>query len=209
MDNTNLGTIIQERLKALPEIIQKAIADIDFTQEMVKLQKKYALSLDKIADLEIETMIIMLDLDDPDNFIGNLEENLGIEKIVAKAIENDLNEAIFKKIRTAMVKEDEKKYENLNKESILEEIENPIPTSWQTKIKSEDKITPSVPTIKSIQSYTPNLPTKNIVEQKLSEPTHIPPKEIEISLEQKLQTTSQIPLVKKIPTIDPYKESIV
>jgi hypothetical protein len=108
-----------------------------------------------------------------------------------------------------MSKDEEKgKEEELDRDSILNEIENPTPTFAKTKTEETKpqshipEIAPNMtlaktPIVEALK-YTVPPQTKSIIEQKLSEPTHVSPKETEIFL-------------KKIPpksSSDPYKEPI-
>ncbi|MEI7513459.1 MAG: hypothetical protein WCJ74_02455 [bacterium] len=209
--NPEIEKEIKDQIASLPEKVRDIIASTDITGEIIKLKEKYHLMLDQISTLEIETMLVMIGLEPAEDFVDNLQANLKIDEEKAVNIANDINELIFKEIRHAMMEQDtgEEKKETLNKDSILWEIENPTPTNQTIKpaVKIEEKpeeatkIQSNIPEIaptQVLQKYTAPIATKNIVEQKLTEPTHIAPKEIEVSLTK---------LPQKTP-IDPYKEAI-
>jgi hypothetical protein len=99
--------------------------------------------------------------------------------------------------------------EDLDRDSILNEIENPTPTFKPSIIEKKPEIKDNLPEIAPanvLQKYTAPITSKNIVERKLSEPTHTTPKETEISLKKIPQKTTITPAQK--PAFDPYKETI-
>jgi len=212
--NPEIQKIIQDQLNTLPESVRDIIASIDVTKEIASIQTKHHLMLDQISTLEIETMLVMIGLEPADHFVENLKSNLSIDDEHAVLIANDINESIFQKIRHAMMEIDEEKEgsdENLDRDSILHEIENPTPTFGPKNVEEIKEIKDNLPEIapvSAIQKYTAPTPTKNTVEQKLSEPTHTPLVEKEIFLKKLPQTpTSQSSETKK-PAFDPYKEPL-
>jgi hypothetical protein len=210
---------IQNQINSLPKKVREVIASIDITSEISKLREKHHLMLDQISTLELETMLVMIGLEPAENFVDNLKSNLNLDEVKANAIADDVNELIFDKIRKAMMSEggEEQKEEVLDKNSILWEIENPTPT-----FSTNQQKTPIIPTqnpatqsnipeiapINTIQKYTAPIQTKNIVEQKLTETTHIAPKRIDVSLKKIPQLpNNRVSQTPKI-SIDPYKEPL-
>jgi len=160
-------------------------------------------------------MLVMIGLEPAEDFVNNLKSNLNIKEELAAAIANDINELIFDKIRRVMMDNSEKdtqtSEEKLDKDSILQEIENPTPTFKPSTEKTEAKdILPEIAPPQALTEYTPTvLPKKSIIEQKLTEPTRIPPKEIELSTRRIPQTQNTPTSLQKKYTTDPYKEPIV
>jgi hypothetical protein len=202
---------IKDQIVSLPKKVRDIIASTDITGEIIKIKEKYHLMLDQISTLEVETMLVMIGLEPAEDFVDNLQKNLKIDEEKAINIANNINESVFKRIRHAMMEQDaeQENKEILNKDSILWEIENPTPTAQtitQTPKttsalvetpKTQSNIPEIAPT-QTLQKYTAPAPTKNIIEKKLTEPTHIAPREIEVSL-------TKLP---PKPYIDPYKEAI-
>jgi hypothetical protein len=194
---------IQDQLATLPQKVRDVISSIDITNEIANLRTKHHLMLDQVSTLELETVLAMIGLEPTENFVENIKTNLGVEEERAVSIAVDINESIFEKIRRAMMvsSEDGGGKENLDRDTILNEIENPTPTfkpSEVVQLKPEQSKIPEIAPVQTIQKYAKVEPIKSIVEKKMSEPTHIAPKETEIFL-------------KKIPqksSIDPYKEAI-
>lgn len=206
---------IQNQLNSLPKKVREIISSIDITNEIASLRVKHHLMLDQIATLELETMLVMIGLDEAENFADNIKTNLNIEKDKAEALAHDINELIFNKIRHAMMEEDKEggEEEDLDKDSILKEIENPTPTFPQTQVeqtKTQENSLPEIAPTLDIQKYTsPNPATKSIMEQKLSQPTYIKTKETEMSLKKIPQILNNSISTTQKPVTDPYKEPIV
>lgn len=201
---------IQDQLDSLPKKVREVITSINISNEIAKLKTKHRLMLDQVSTLEIETMLVMIGLEPADDFINNIKSNLGVDDDRAISIATDINELIFEKIRKAMMSLDESE-EKLDRESILNEIENPTPTFPITKTEAPPQTPNSIPEIaptQVIQKYAQVEPIKSVVEKKLSEPTHTTPKETEVFLKKIPPTTNtSISSSQKRP-FDPYKEPI-
>lgn len=219
----NFDEFIKQRILSLPLEIQKAFKETDIVGEIEKIRVKFKLMFDQGSVLETETKLVFLGLENPNDLLKNISNNANVSKEIASQIVNEIESNIFKQIKSKLIdtlkKEDEesqkkvaleetKKEEKLDRDSILNEIENPTPTF--TKAKTEEikpishipEIAPDMTLAKTpiveAPKYKMPTQTKSIIEQKLSEPTHTTPKETEIFL-------------KKIPhknPSDPYKEPI-
>ena len=223
----NFDEFIKQRLFSLPQEIQKAFSETDIVGEIEKIRVKFKLMYDQASVLESETMLIFLGLEEPKYLLRNIVKNAKIPTDIAGQIVDEIEKNILKQIKSRLIEimeqEDEENKKNeeskenspLDKDSILAEIENPVPT-FQTKSAitpvNTEKIPENLPTIKvyqTIENYTPpSMPVKSIVERKLSEPTRIPPKEIEVSLKKIPDTPTQIISTVQKYTADPYKEPI-
>ena len=210
--NPETQKIIDDQIAQLPKAVQEIIANIDLTKEISDLKEKHNLMLDQVSSLEIETRLVMIGLEPGEDFVDNIIKNVGLKEDDAIAVAEDINDSIFGKIRKVMMEEtkDESGEDELNKETILDEIENPTPfpqiiqNQTQTpeeKQKSEVVLKPNE--TKTIEAYTPPMmPTKSIVEQKLTAPTHIQPKEIQIPTSKLPSATS----TTSAKAVDPYRE---
>ena len=217
--NPEIEQLIEEHLASLPSEIRKVLAETDIVNEIMSVKDKYHLMLDQVTSLELDTRLTILGIYDPEDFVRNIKSHAKLNDDIATSVANDIENSIFKKIKEALIKETADEYEileeNLDKDSILAEIENPVPTfqpkSTITPVNTE-KIPENFPAIKTsqtIENYIPpSMPVKSIVERKLSEPTRIPPKEIEVSLKKLPETPAQtLPSTQKY-SFDPYKEPI-
>lgn len=217
--NPEIEKLIKEHLDSLPNAIKKVLSGTDITSEILAIKNKHHLMLDQVTSLELDTRLTILGIYESEDFVDNIKNHTGLSADTAILVAKDVEESIFSKIKKAIIAEtsndNKDSEENLDKDSILAGIENPVPTFQPKSIPtpvSTEKIPENFPAIKisqALENYTlPNLPVKNIVEQKLSEPTRIPPKEIEVSLKKLPNTPAQTtPLTQKYKT-DPYKEPI-
>jgi hypothetical protein len=121
--------IISEQMEKLPKVVQDIITNSGWQKKIDSISKKYSLHIDQEGDLQTETFLVMLGLENSDDFQKNLTQNLGLSSLVSVQVTQEINELIFKPIRTELQKEDESQPEGekeLKKEDILNEIENPI-----------------------------------------------------------------------------------
>jgi len=219
----NFTEFIKERLLSLPPEIQKAFGETDIVGEIEKIRVKFGLMYDQASVLESETMIVFLGLEEPKYLLRNIVQNAKISTEIASQIVEEIEKNILKQIKSRLVEileeedvESKKKEEKESlifdtKDSILQEIENPTPIFKPVTEKIQAKnILPEIAPTQTLTEYTPPiLPKKSIIEQKLTEPTRIPPKEIELSIRKIPQTQITPETLQKKYTIDPYKEPIV
>ena len=95
---------IDQRYDDLPEDLKDAIFSVDTTSLVNMIGKKHGLAIDKIGDLANETGMVMLGVTHPNEFIANLAERLDVDKEKARAIAQEINEQIFKKVRESLRK---------------------------------------------------------------------------------------------------------
>ena len=131
---------IREIYIKLPQDLKDAILGVDSTEIMRKIGEKHKLAIDKIGKMVGEAGYVMLGVTHPNEFITNLAERLEVDKEKARAIAQEINEQIFKKVRESLrkihnLREDEEERESqvdvghsvsnigANKIDILKEIE--------------------------------------------------------------------------------------
>jgi hypothetical protein len=152
--------------------VRDIISTIDTTGEIVKMKEKHNLMLDQISSLELETVLTMIGLEPAENFVSNLKETLEVDEEKANAIAFDINELIFDKIRKAMMEGDTSEEkgvgDDLDRDSILNEIENPTPTFRPSTIEKKPKIKDNLPEIAPLnvlQKYTKTLSKESFLSQ--------------------------------------------
>ena len=95
---------ISQMYDSLPEDLKDSIFSVDTTSVVNEIGRKYGLAIDKIGDLANETGMVMLGVTHPNEFIGNLADRLEVDKEKARAIAQEINEQIFKKVRESLRK---------------------------------------------------------------------------------------------------------
>jgi hypothetical protein len=154
--------IIDDQVKTLPADVKAAIISVDYKTKLQEITKRQRLLIDQAAKLEMETTLVMIGLEPLADYIKNLERELGIDSIRAKALAMDVSENIFKPIRESLKKINESlseedqgdpepgeeeltKFTNtneigLNRDQILKEIENPSLINHQSSDSTTNQI---------------------------------------------------------------------
>ena len=126
--------IIAEQMKKLPKDVITAIISVDYKTKLQETTKRQRLLIDQAGKLEMETTLVMIGLEPLADFVANIEREMGLDTIRAKEVAMDVSENIFKPIRESLQKmneemgnEDEVNETDLDRNKILDEIENPVP----------------------------------------------------------------------------------
>jgi hypothetical protein len=90
--------LIQEQLAKLPLPLQKAVEAIPWKSTVNEIGLLHNLSLEQVADVERETMLIVCGFEDPVTYIDNLVNEAGLPEEVAGEIGNEVRERVFEVI---------------------------------------------------------------------------------------------------------------
>jgi hypothetical protein len=243
--------IIEEQMKILPADVKTAIISVDYKKKLEEITKRQRLMIDQAGKLEMETTLVMIGLEPLADYIDNIVRELGLNEVRAKEVAIDVSDNIFKPIRESLQKMnddleeeaggeetpreekvdgigDEVRFTNSNeegleREQILNEIENPISNRQNTIIEDKKEETKEIQNeieIRPLQEIqirdTPEIKTTEfeskkeetpILNNKLSEANINNKQEIEIKPTIKLPETTE----KKVSTtnLDPYREPII
>jgi len=218
MDYTNEQ--IEKKYAALPDDIREAMSSINIAQSVENIGKSHSLHVDQIGQLMDEVSFIMLGLMHPSDFISNIQKSINIDSTKAQEITKDINERIFRPIKSSLlsihgVKQPEEKTESTQeetpkKEDVLKEIESPVRTNGSEEPVSN--MADNEPPKEHIQiNKLPEIKTngggeiktmetsKDIVEEKLGGEFKIPSTEKEVA--ETANTSENKP-------VDPYREPI-
>lgn len=105
-----LKQIIKEEIIKLPKDVQNAINISNWEQITEEIGKKYLLTGNEINDLQAETLVVLVYLENPDFYASNIENNIGTSKNEAEKIANEVTQKIFNPIYDTLA---EKIKENL------------------------------------------------------------------------------------------------
>jgi hypothetical protein len=250
--------IIEEQIQKLPKDVREAIISVDYNKKLEEIVKRQKILIDQAAKLETETSLVMIGLEPISSYINNLKDNLDLTSERAAEIARDVNETIFKPIRNSLqnigeniggesaeqtvpdvvtekeivIKSTTSNDPNLNRDQILNEIENPTSISGgdrtmkfvsqkpavpppvvkvetkeiEIKPTQEVEIIPGEP-VKDVikEKETPQIMT-NILESKMSGSTITSQQIVDIKPEIKLPEVE-----KKRPSsgVDPYREPVI
>ncbi len=244
MDQDNeTQKIIAEQMKVLPKDLVNAIISVDYKTKLQEITKRQRLLIDQAGKLEMETTLVMIGLEPLADYTNNLQRELGVTSVRAREIAMDVSENIFKPIRSSLQKmnteqEDEENFNgrndiettdkeqtiatetDLDRDQILNEIENPSIIGQEKKIASEDL---SIWTPKEIETLpgqevreVKNIPVikPDLVQAKMTGTTFAPKQVVDIKSDSKLPEIPARPSAeggeKKRPSsgVDPYREEI-
>ncbi len=127
MENNNI-------LNSLPADIKKVVQDSSLPSKIQTIGEKYGLHIDQIGVLDQEIAYVMTGSSHLDDFVERVEDNLNVSTEIAIEIATDVNMEIFLPIRESLANMYESPVykqnpeENLSRENILAEVENPTPT---------------------------------------------------------------------------------
>ncbi|MEK7539169.1 MAG: hypothetical protein AAB595_00800 [Patescibacteria group bacterium] len=115
-----LQQTIKEEVLKLPKETQEAINTFDWGSMAEEIGKKYLLSESEINDFQVETLLVLVGLEDGNLYALNIENNVGTSKDEAIKITGEVNQKIFTPIS------------NLIEENIKKNLKNKNPSPEQT-----------------------------------------------------------------------------
>jgi hypothetical protein len=98
-----LQQIIKEEVLKLPKENQEAIASLDWVKTTEEMGAKYLFDEITLNDFQVETLLVLLGLKDPDFFAINIENEVGISKKEAEKITGEVFEKIFTPINNKLI----------------------------------------------------------------------------------------------------------
>lgn len=248
--------IIQEQMKRIPEDVATAIISVEYQSKLQEVVKRQHLMIDQAGKLEMETTLVMIGLEPITDYTANLQRELELTTMRAKEIAADVSENIFKPVRESLQKMSQTMEEdgegdslqvpgvsqeeeitkftnnnetNLNRDQILNEIENPaiIEKGGQsmnfTKGNSSNGVIKKGDTAKvvgteleirpdqeiktipgQIVKDIAKEPNTNIYESKMTETTVTPQQIVNAKPEIKLPEVTK----RSLYNTDPYREPI-
>ncbi|MCK6462727.1 MAG: hypothetical protein L6Q29_02815 [Candidatus Pacebacteria bacterium] len=93
-----------EIYKKLPKDLMDALFTVDTSSIIKNIGEKNRLTIDKTGEVANETGMVMMGITHPSEFITNLAMRLSIDKDLARAIAQDINEQVFRPVRDSLRK---------------------------------------------------------------------------------------------------------
>jgi len=109
-----LKQTIQEEIAKLPKETQDAINAFDWINISAEIGKKYLLSEDEINDFQVETLLVLIGLEDGSSYSRNIENEVGTSKDEAEKISEEVLQKIFIPINDILVENIKKSEKNKN-----------------------------------------------------------------------------------------------
>src|SRR3989338_9151182 len=93
--NEKLRKIIKEQMTFLPKELQEAINSLDWAEIVKEIGKKYLLGEEEIDNLQTETMLVLLGLEEGEAYEKNIENEVGTSAKEAEKITDEAEQKIF------------------------------------------------------------------------------------------------------------------
>jgi len=135
-DKKDINQMIEEQFLKLPKEVRSAITDTNLIQKTKDLATKYSLHIDQLGSLQNEIVFVMIGLEPSSVFVENIINELKIDTEQANLIANDVNETIFKPIRTYLREWEE----NAEKEAEKNTTENIAEAKTNKSISDLERI---------------------------------------------------------------------
>ena len=98
-----LQKIIKEEIAKLPKENQEVINAFDWVKITEEIGKKYLLGESEIGDLQVETILVLVGLEEPDSYTRNIENEVGTSRNEATKIAEQIFQKIFIPINDVLV----------------------------------------------------------------------------------------------------------
>jgi len=203
--------IIQEQFRKLPKNLQDAILAADLPEKFRTVMTKHALRLDQAADVENETMLVMLGLEHPDEYTENIVREAELPEAKAKEIADDINRMIFLPIRASLRGLHESEAAGETEEEAPKEMtreERAVVTPPATPSSAFSSSAAPLPRPAVPPREAPQEPTgPDIFRQKLGGTMRMPREHVPLTLA-KPAGTGSVEAPPARPSGDPYREAV-
>lgn len=209
----DLEQLIATSLSKLPPEVRKAVGKLPLTDIVQRISFKNNLHVDQSGALYTETLLAILGIEKVQNLSANLQRELGMQSAQIQSIINELNENVFKVLRTNLQNPTEPRITPSNiinpknnppKTEILSQIENPAPSLPMIPLKKEPEIEIKRGPAKPWESAKNEI-AQNFITSKLSAPMSMPTQRTELQ-----EKKPSAPVIQpKSSGSDPYRENLI
>src|SRR3989344_833056 len=109
-----LQQTIKVEISQLPKEGQDAIGGVDWVKIIEEIGKNYQLAGDGIEDFQLETLLVLIGVVDPEFYAINIENQVGTTKDKAKSMADESFQRIFRPIRDILEKDIKNNLKNKN-----------------------------------------------------------------------------------------------
>ncbi len=95
--------IMKAQLAKLPAEVQRIIASADLSARLITIARDHHLRVDEGAVVENETMLVLLGLEHPREYISNLKKELRMPTEAVEAVARDVDSQIFAPVRESLI----------------------------------------------------------------------------------------------------------
>ena len=111
MNEEQLSALLEKELRNVPSEIQSYIRGDAFPGVLREVVGEFSLHLDVAYEVEVQTILLLLGLQTPSQYVANLEKEAGLEKARAVAIAKRMDERVMRPIYESY-KKDAKTFTN-------------------------------------------------------------------------------------------------
>lgn len=209
--------------KTMPQESLDAIDAVDWRKVIFDMKERKGYTFEQLGDLEIETELLLCGLINPLDYPKELEKRMKISEEQAKMLVNEMNEFVFKKVRSLLVKNIEEKKLSAaptirtkvlsNDDMLLKDMGIEVNKVEEKREilevtpQSERNLEGEAEMIRDIEN--PNLikksPAQPILAQKLGGSFKMPGKQTEYDLNKVSKKEVEVTVKAPLPNIDPYR----
>ena len=150
----------------LPPEIKDVVASSETTNHLWKIGQKHSLQIDQIGVMTDIAFDVMMGIIASKNFVAEIQKELSISPIDASILARDIDENVFRPIKSSMIAlygdkapnkpssslvqitEEEDNHMNLDKDLLLKEIESPVIAKPRIILSQPTEIKIAVPEVK-------------------------------------------------------------
>ncbi len=99
--------ILQDQLRSVPKEIRAFLARDEWSNIVQKISQRNNFSAEQKTALENEVIFVLVGMDSRENFKENIRNTTGIQEFLAREIEYEIDENIFKKVESFLSTETE------------------------------------------------------------------------------------------------------
>lgn len=135
--DANVKNTFKSQFERLPKELRDAVTSTDLRTKLFALTQKYHLHIDKAGTLENEVVLVLMGMELPSLFVGNIQRELELSPENANALAKDVNEQIFHPIHEQLINFLSKQEADLEKESVAK-----LAVSVQENVRPDDHVDP-------------------------------------------------------------------
>lgn len=109
-----LQNIIKEEVKKLPTEAQEVINSFDWIKTTEEIGKKFFLTEDEVEDLQVETLLVLVGIEDGEFYAQNIEDNVGTSREEAEKISEEVLQKIFVPVTDRIIENAKKSLQTKN-----------------------------------------------------------------------------------------------
>ncbi|PIP87452.1 hypothetical protein COW81_00260 [Candidatus Campbellbacteria bacterium CG22_combo_CG10-13_8_21_14_all_36_13] len=226
---------LQEIIEKLPPKVQEILYSDEYFAKFKSITNKFDLNVEQSGILMEELVYVMAGLTHPDDFIGEIQKELGLDTAKASEIGVEIDNVILKSIRADLIKiyngeyEDEnpndksqnsktiaeETAENMSRDSLLSEIEDPGTIHKAGEITEDHSFINAE--IQTNQETPSDLQQRDDMIKEIENPAPAVPKKtlledklgsvVKTEREERSENEEVAPTWKQ-PIVDPYREPI-